>query len=151
MAAGTRNAKPKAKRGSCLNPKQARFVEEYLVDLNGKQAAIRAGYAPGSAEVAASRLLTVDKVRAEVETRKKARTQKLDLTVERVLGGLLREAELYDEGASHSARVGAWTQLGKHLGILGDKLEVKAKVEAKIEANVTLTSAEVYDRLIKGA
>ena len=28
-----------------LTPKQARFVEEYLIDLNGKQAAVRAGYA----------------------------------------------------------------------------------------------------------
>lgn len=27
-----------------LRDKQKRFVEEYLVDLNGKQAAIRAGY-----------------------------------------------------------------------------------------------------------
>ena len=27
-----------------LTPKQARFVEEFLVDLNGTQAAIRAGY-----------------------------------------------------------------------------------------------------------
>ncbi|MDH3738705.1 MAG: terminase small subunit, partial [Alphaproteobacteria bacterium] len=29
-----------------LNPRQARFVEEYLVDLNATQAAIRAGYSP---------------------------------------------------------------------------------------------------------
>jgi phage terminase small subunit len=34
-----------------LTPKQARFVEEYIVDLNGKQAAMRAGYSPKTAEV----------------------------------------------------------------------------------------------------
>ena len=34
-----------------LTPKQARFVEEYLIDLNGKQAAVRAGYAVKAAEV----------------------------------------------------------------------------------------------------
>lgn len=45
-----------------LTPKQAAFVREYLVDSNGKQAAIRAGYAEGSAEVAASRLLRNEKV-----------------------------------------------------------------------------------------
>jgi phage terminase small subunit len=32
-----------------LTPKQRRFVEEYIIDLNGAQAAIRAGYAPNSA------------------------------------------------------------------------------------------------------
>jgi phage terminase small subunit len=45
-----------------LNLKQQRFVHEYLIDLNGKQAAIRAGYAAASAEVTASRLLSQDKV-----------------------------------------------------------------------------------------
>lgn len=40
-----------------LTPKQARFVEEYLVDLNGTQAAIRAGYAESGASVEACRLL----------------------------------------------------------------------------------------------
>lgn len=45
-----------------LNSKQLAFIAEYRVDRNGKQAAIRAGYAPGSAEVTASRLLTNAKV-----------------------------------------------------------------------------------------
>lgn len=49
-----------------LRPKQQRFIEEYLVDLNGKQAAIRAGYAAGSAHVTASRLLNRPSVRASV-------------------------------------------------------------------------------------
>ena len=42
-----------------LNPKQKRFVSEYLIDLNAKQAAIRAGYSPKTAEVQASRLLSL--------------------------------------------------------------------------------------------
>ncbi len=40
-----------------LTPKQARFVEEYLIDLNATQAAIRAGYSAKTAEVQGSRLL----------------------------------------------------------------------------------------------
>ena len=34
-----------------LTPKQERFVEEYLVDMNATQAAIRAGYCPKTADV----------------------------------------------------------------------------------------------------
>ena len=45
-----------------LTGKQRRFAEEYLVDLNGTQAAIRAGYAADSAAVEASRLLRNAKV-----------------------------------------------------------------------------------------
>ena len=39
------------------NIKQSRFVREYAVDCNGAAAAVRAGYAPRSAKVTASRLL----------------------------------------------------------------------------------------------
>ena len=52
-----------------LNPKQERFVAEYLVDLNGTQAAIRAGYSPHTAVVQGSRLLGHAKIRAEVDAR----------------------------------------------------------------------------------
>ena len=41
-----------------LTPKRQRFVTEYLVDHNGTQSAMRAGYSPTSAKVTASRLLT---------------------------------------------------------------------------------------------
>ena len=38
-----------------LNRQQQRFVEEYLVDLNGTQAAIRAGYSAKTANPAAAK------------------------------------------------------------------------------------------------
>lgn len=41
-----------------ITEKQKRFCEEYVVDLNGKQAAIRAGYSEKTAKETASRLLT---------------------------------------------------------------------------------------------
>jgi len=53
-----------------LTPKQAAFVAAYLVDSNGKKAAIKAGYSKAGAEVAASRLLRHPKV---AEALKKAR------------------------------------------------------------------------------
>jgi phage terminase small subunit len=45
-----------------LEPKQVRFVEEYLVDLNGTQAAIRAGYSEHTANQLAYQLLRKPKV-----------------------------------------------------------------------------------------
>ncbi len=43
--------------GATLTPRQQRFVEEYLTDLNATQAAIRAGYAESGARQEGSRLL----------------------------------------------------------------------------------------------
>lgn len=58
-----------------LTPKQQRFVEEYLIDLNGKQAAIRAGYSAKTAEMQASRLLSYAKVSQAVSEAKMARSE----------------------------------------------------------------------------
>jgi len=68
-----------------LNEKQKRFVEEYLVDLNGKQAAIRAGYTPKTAEVQASRLLTYAKVAEYLVEIKAKRSERTEITADRVL------------------------------------------------------------------
>lgn len=68
-----------------LNPKQLRFVAEWLKDHNGKQAAIRAGYSERSAEQQASALLSNPKVKAEVEKRMTKLMNNLDITAERVL------------------------------------------------------------------
>ena len=68
-----------------LTMKQARFVEEYLVDLNGKQAAIRAGYSAKAAEVQASRLLNFAKVRIAINVAMRARSRRTAITADRVL------------------------------------------------------------------
>lgn len=59
-----------------LNPRQRAFVLDYLADPNGKKAAISAGYAKGSAEVTASKLLSNTKVaRAIAEGRKQVESR----------------------------------------------------------------------------
>src|SRR6476620_8976842 len=49
-----------------MNPRQLRFVDEYMKDRNGTQAAIRAGYSLKSAKVTACRVLTNANVKAEI-------------------------------------------------------------------------------------
>lgn len=71
-----------------LNDKQKRFVAEYLVDLNGTQAAIRAGYAEGSADVHAARLLGNDRIKAEITEAMQKRSERTEVTQDRVLNEL---------------------------------------------------------------
>src|SRR5215469_1569992 len=75
-----------------LTPKQSRFVEEYLVDLNGKQAAIRAGYSPKTAEVQASRLLRYAQVQAALKAAMEARSKRTQITADRVVTELAKLA-----------------------------------------------------------
>lgn len=68
-----------------MTDKQRRFVAEYLIDLNGKQAAIRAGYKPSSAERTASDLLRVPEVSEALAAGKAQQLAKADLSAARVL------------------------------------------------------------------
>lgn len=65
--------------------KRQAFVDEYLVDLNGKQAAIRAGYSPTSASVTAARLLADVNVKAAIDARMKERENRTEITQDMVL------------------------------------------------------------------
>ena len=68
-----------------LEPKQQRFVEQYIIDLNGSAAAIRAGYAPRSSKEIAYELLTRPHVRAAVERAKLQRAVAVGVTQAMVL------------------------------------------------------------------
>ena len=75
-----------------LTPKQQRFVEEYLIDLNATQAYIRAGYAvknDETASVMASRLLGNDKVQTTIQEALKARQERTKIDADYVLKRLV--------------------------------------------------------------
>ena len=65
--------------------RQAQFAQEYVVDFNGKQAAIRSGYSKKTAESQASRLLRNVKVRSEIERLLEDPVGKRNETRERIL------------------------------------------------------------------
>ncbi len=73
-----------------LTAKQQRFVDEYLIDLNATQAAIRAGYSAKTADQQASRLLTNVKVREYLAQRQTDRAQRTEITQDMVLKELAK-------------------------------------------------------------
>lgn len=75
-----------------LNDKQARFVNEYLVDLNATQAAIRAGYSENSAGQLGHALLKNVEVAAAVQEAMNRRAERTQITADRVLYELSRIA-----------------------------------------------------------
>ena len=64
---------------------QSVFVQEYLIDLNATQAAIRAGYSAKTAEQQGYQLLQKPSVQAAIAARQKEREQRTAVTADRVL------------------------------------------------------------------
>ena len=75
---------------STLNDLQSRFVDEYLIDLNATQAAIRAGYSPKTAQEQASRLLSNVMVAEAIQLRKQERQDRTEITADVVLQDIWR-------------------------------------------------------------
>lgn len=78
--------------GKSLTVKRKRFVSEYLVDLNATQAAIRAGYSQKTANVHGSFLLTLPDIQNALQSKLQKKTDKLELSAEKVLEELCRIA-----------------------------------------------------------
>lgn len=78
-------AKPVSAKLAALDPRHQRFVTEYLIDLNGTQAAIRAGYSANSAAEQACDLLKNPKIKAAIEEGQKRLQAKLEMNAERVV------------------------------------------------------------------
>jgi len=75
-----------------MTPRQQRFVDEYLVDLNATQAAIRAGYSARTANEQGTRLLANASIAAAVQSAQQSRSDRVQITQDDVLRGLRREA-----------------------------------------------------------
>ena len=146
------------KVGEEMTPKQERFVEEYLVDLNATQAAIRAGYSEQTARVIGHENLTKPDIQQAIQERQAKRSARVELTQDEVVRDLrelrdicmgrkpvritevvknaqlgevtAREVEVYALEPTGAGK--ALDLLGKHLGMFVDKVEDVTPTPPKI-------------------
>lgn len=143
-----------------MTKKQKLFVEEYLIDLNATQAAIRAGYSPETAGSIGSENLKKPEIRARIDKAMAERSKRTGISQDRVLlelakigfanikdvvdpktAEVLPDAKEEDLACIQSIKVkpgefgterevkmydkkGALVDLGRHLGMFKDKVEV---------------------------
>lgn len=117
---------------AALTPKQQRFVEEYLVDLNATQAAIRAGYSARTAQEQSSRLLSNAMVAAAIAKAKEERAEATKITAQWVLE---KAAQVFKEAHAEKDRKNALRALemcGKHIDVAAFKEGAGTEVNVNI-------------------
>lgn len=77
-----------------LTPKQQRFVDEYLIDLNATQACIRAGYSEKTAQEQSSRLLSNVMVANAIQQAMNERQNRTQINADYVLNRLVQIDQL---------------------------------------------------------
>ncbi|GAQ18022.1 terminase [Oceanobacillus picturae] len=155
-----------------LSAKQELFCQEYIIDLNATQAAIRAGYSEKTARSQGQRLLTKVAITARVNELKEKRAEKLELDAYWVLKRLKdisdrsMQAEPvmeYDHESGEMIETGEYqfdsnganksTELiGKHIGMFDPKIQLQLKSLAikntKDEKEIEFLDEKI--RLLKG-
>lgn len=76
-----------------LTPRQQRFVDEYLIDLNATQAAIRAGYSKKTAYAIGHENLSKPEIANAIEVKQAFRAEKLEITAAGITTRLLSIAK----------------------------------------------------------
>ncbi len=116
-----------------LTDRQARFCEEYLIDLNATQAAIRAGYSEKTANEQGARLLANVSVQEKIAELKAERAKRTEMTQDSVIQELAAVARAEVKGVRAVDKLKALELLGKHLGMFVERYEVNA---AEIEKRI---------------
>lgn len=115
-----------------MTPKQERFVQEYLIDLNATQAAARAGYSPKTSNEQGARLLANASIAGAVQKALAERSERVRIDADWVLA---RAVELHARCVSENDR----TNERQTLDLIGKHVDVEAFKE-RIEHSGHLTT-----------
>ncbi len=125
-----------------MTPKQARFVSEYMIDLNATQAAIRAGYSAKTAYSIGNENLNKPEIAAEIAAMQGKIAGKLEITAEKVLRDLEEvRTKALSEGQFAPA-VRAIELHGKHIGMFVERTESNVTLHEAIDRPPQETRAQ---------
>ena len=122
-----------------LTAKQTAFVQEYLVDLNATQAAIRAGYSQRRAGEIGYQLLQKTTVQEAIKAAMDERGDRTHITQDFVLAELYKIAtQGADDGPESSLKytnkLKALELLGKHMAMFTERSEVTGTLSLTMES-----------------
>ena len=100
-----------------LTARQSRFIDEYMVDMNGAAAAERAGYSKKTSRAIAAENLAKPYIKAELQARGAALARELAITREGVVRGLLEAFEMAKADRQPGVMVSSMAAIAKLLGL----------------------------------
>ena len=125
-----------------MTPKQERFVQQYLIDLNATQAAIRAGYSKKTAGSQGHDLLKNPEIAAAIKKAQKKAISRYERTHDEVLESIYEIGQEARVAMQYSPALRAKELIGKHFGMWPDKREVTGPNGGPIQA---MTATVVVD------
>lgn len=149
-----------------LTPKQKRFIDEYLIDLNATRAAIRAGYSEETAKEIGYENLTKPHIQEAIQQAQNKRSERCCITQDDVIAKLIeltnismgKQPVIITENESSEiekrifkpqAAVRALELLGKHLGMFNAKSEVKLSTDELPQVRVEFMDQEEFKKIAK--
>ena len=99
-----------------ITSKQSKFCLEYLIDLNGTQAAIRSGYSKKTAKEIAYELLTKPHIQDEIAQLQAEVAKNTSITIDSVVKGISEIANEAKGSGDLSNALKSLDMLMKHLG-----------------------------------
>jgi phage terminase small subunit len=107
-----------------LTPKMKRFCDEYLISLNAKQAAIKAGYSKKTADVIGAENLVKPSIKEYIEARQQKITERTEITQDMIVKELAKIGLADDNEVRKSDKLKALELLGKTIGLFKDGTQV---------------------------
>jgi phage terminase small subunit len=122
-----------------MTPKQQRFVDEYLVDLNATQAAIRAGYSAKTANVIGHENLTKPDIAEAVMAAMRERAQRIEISQDYVLQSIVDTVERCKQPAVFNAAgvLKGAELIGKHFGMFKERVALENPDGGPLEIRFT--------------
>ncbi|MBQ7875493.1 MAG: terminase small subunit [Oscillospiraceae bacterium] len=129
-----------------LTAKQEKFCMEYIVDYNGTQAAIRAGYSESSARTTAWRMLKNDDIAARVrELQREYNDQRCFYEKDRCMGEFWKTYEKAVEAGDGKTAAKCLELIGKTNGMFTEKVAVGADAESSGEVHFSIEVKKTGD------
>lgn len=145
--------------GMLVKEKQKRFCEEYLVDCNATQAAIRAGYSKKTARAIGQRLLTnvdikkyIDQQLQKLKNEKTADAQEVLEYLTSVMRGEQKEQvalltgegvqDLVQKDVSAKDRLKAAELIGKRYALFTEKVELQGETTVQIVDDIPMQEGD---------
>jgi phage terminase small subunit len=129
-----------------LTAKQSRFIDEYMVDMNGAAAAVRCGYSQRTSRAIACELLTKPDIQAELQARGAELARELEITRAGVVKNLLEVFHMSRELKNPAAMISSMSTIAKILGFYSPevkRVELSAQQGAAHAKYTSMTDAQL--------